>query len=51
MAYKKINLGISFAGRTETMEQVFGKKDIAPTDMVKILWTYIKKNNLSHKPQ
>ncbi len=40
---------ISFKGRTETMEDVFGSTDLAPSEMTKKLWAYVKKNNLSGK--
>ena len=29
---------ISFSGRTETVEQVFGNKPIAPSEMTKKIW-------------
>lgn len=40
---------ITFAGRTETLEKVFGKKPIAPSDMTKKIWAFIKSNNLSNR--
>ncbi|MFH1420908.1 MAG: hypothetical protein ABIG30_02975 [Candidatus Aenigmatarchaeota archaeon] len=40
---------ISFAGRKETVEQVFGKGDIAPSQMTKKLWVFIKAKRLSKK--
>lgn len=40
---------ISFAGRSETVEQVFGKKSIAPSEMTKKIWTFVKANNLSNR--
>jgi len=40
---------IIFAGCEETMEEVFGRKPIAPSQMVKILWKYIKKWKLGGK--
>ncbi|PIN96049.1 MAG: hypothetical protein COU45_06475, partial [Nitrosopumilus sp. CG10_big_fil_rev_8_21_14_0_10_33_7] len=33
---------ISFAGRTETVEQVFGNKPIAPSEMTKKIWAFVK---------
>ena len=40
---------ISFAGRKETMEQVFGKKAIAPSEMTKALWKFVKGKRLASK--
>jgi len=40
---------IDFTGRTETVEQVFGKKPIAPSEMTKKIWNFIKSNNLSNR--
>jgi len=40
---------ISFAGRKETVEQVFGKKPIAPSEMTKKIWAFVKSNDLSNK--
>jgi hypothetical protein len=40
---------IDFTGRTETVEQVFGKKPIAPSEMTKKIWTFVKSNNLSNR--
>jgi hypothetical protein len=37
---------VRFENCPETMEQVFGKKGITPSEMTKILWRYIKKHNL-----
>lgn len=34
---------IAFEGCDETIEQVFGKKKLPPSEMTKILWKYIKK--------
>jgi len=50
MATKKPALGgnaINFGGRTETVEDVFGKKPVSPSDMTKKLWAYVKKNKLA----
>ncbi|MGB0855674.1 MAG: hypothetical protein ACPGQP_01415, partial [Nitrosopumilus sp.] len=33
---------ISFSGRTETVEQVFGNKPIAPSEMTKKIWVFVK---------
>ena len=40
---------ISFAGTKETVEQVFGKKALAPSEMTKVLWKYVKAKNLAGK--
>ena len=40
---------INFAGRKETIEQVFGKKPIPPSEMTKKIWAFVKANNLSNK--
>ena len=52
MAGKKPAFGgyaISFAGQTATLEQVFGKTPIAPSEMTKKLWAFVKSKNLSNK--
>jgi len=36
----------SFKGCDDSMEDVFGKDDLAPSEMTKVLWKYIKKNDL-----
>ena len=40
---------ISFAGRKETAEQIFGKKPIAPSEMTKKIWAFVKSKNLSNR--
>jgi len=40
---------ISFKNRKETLEQVFGKDNIPPSQMTKKLWKFIKAKRLSHK--
>lgn len=40
---------ISFKGCDDTVESVFGSGDIAPSEMTKKLWAYVKKNKLSGK--
>lgn len=40
---------ISFKGRKETLEQVFGKVPIAPSAMTKKIWAYVKKRRLGKK--
>lgn len=38
---------INFAGRTESLEQVFGKKPVTPSEMTKKIWTFVKSRRLS----
>jgi len=40
---------INFAGREETVAQVFGNKPIAPSEMTKKIWVFIKANHLSNR--
>jgi len=40
---------INFVGRKETVEQVFGKKPIAPSEMTKKIWAFVKSNSLSNR--
>ena len=40
---------INFAGRKETVEQVFGKKPIAPSEMTKKIWAFVKAECLSNR--
>ncbi len=40
---------ISFKGCDDTIEKVFGAKPIAPSEMTKKLWAYVKSNKLSTK--
>ena len=40
---------INFAGRKETLEQVFGKKPIPPSEMTKKIWAFVKENSLSNR--
>lgn len=40
---------ISFAGRTDTMEKVFGSKPIGPSEMTKKIWAYVKEHKLAGK--
>ena len=51
MAKKKAFGGytISFKGRKETLEQVFGKAPLAPSQMTKKLWSFVKKKRLAKK--
>ena len=51
-AKKKAAFGgyaINFAGRTETVEQVFGKKPVAPSEMTKKIWAFVKSKGLSNR--
>lgn len=51
MAAKKAFGGytISFKGRKETVEEVFGKAPLPPSQMTKKLWAYVKSKKLSTK--
>jgi hypothetical protein len=40
---------INFAGRKDTVEDVFGKKPITPSEMTKKIWAFVKSNGLSNK--
>jgi len=40
---------ISFKNRKETLEQVFGKDSIPPSQMTKKLWKFIKAKRLGQK--
>ena len=40
---------INFAGRKETVEQVFGNKPIPPSQMTKKIWAFVKAKSLSNK--
>ncbi len=49
---KKLPFGgyaINFAGRKETVEQVFGNKPIAPSEMTKRIWKFVKLKKLSNR--
>jgi len=49
---KKLLFGgyaINFAGRQETVEQVFGNKPIAPSEMTKKIWAFVKSKRLSNR--
>ncbi len=49
---KKIPFGgyaISFAGRKETVEHVFGNKPITPSEMIKKIWAFVKSESLSNR--
>jgi len=38
---------ISFAGREETLEDVFGTRPVTPAKMTKLLWEFIKRRKKS----
>jgi len=40
---------ISFGGRKETVEQVFGKAPVTPSAMTKKLWTFVKSKRLAKR--
>ena len=40
---------ISFKGRTETLEALFGAAAIPPSSMTKKLWEFVKKHRLATK--
>ena len=40
---------INFAGRQETAEQIFGSKPIAPSEMTKKIWAFVKSKKLSNR--
>ena len=40
---------INFKNRDDTLEQVFGKAGITPSEMTKKLWKFIKNKKLGHK--
>ncbi len=40
---------INFSGRQETLEQVFGKKPVTPSEMTKKIWVFIKSKRIASK--
>ncbi|MFB5630244.1 MAG: hypothetical protein ACE5RN_01495 [Nitrosopumilaceae archaeon] len=40
---------ISFSGRKETVEEVFGKGAITPSEMTKKIWKFVKAKRLSNR--
>lgn len=40
---------ISFSGRQETVEEVFGKGAITPSEMTKKIWKFVKAKRLSNR--
>jgi hypothetical protein len=52
MAAKKAAFGgysINFKGRQETLEEVFGKNPIGPSEMTKKIWAFVKAKKLAGK--
>jgi len=41
--------GIIFAGQKITLEQLFGKAKITPSEMTKKLWSFVKAKKLGKK--
>lgn len=40
---------IDFKGCSDTVEKVFGNKPIAPSEMTKKIWAYVKSKKLAGK--
>lgn len=40
---------VSFKGRKETVEQIFGSAPLAPSQMTKKLWAFVKSRKLSNR--
>jgi hypothetical protein len=40
---------ISFRGRTDSLESLFGAEPIGPAEMTKKLWSYVKRKGLATK--
>jgi len=40
---------ISFRGRTDSLESLFGTTPIGPAEMTKKLWSYVKRKGLGSK--
>ena len=40
---------ISFKNRDESLEQIFGKGNVTPSEMTKKLWKFIKSKRLANK--
>lgn len=52
MAAKKLAFGgytINFKGQADTVEDVFGKAPITPSEMTKKIWAYVKRKKLSNR--
>ena len=42
---------VDFKGRKESVEEVFGSKPIAPSEMTKKIWAFVKKHELGGKKE
>ncbi len=40
---------ISFKGREESLEHVFGKSPVTPSEMTKKIWAFVKSKKLASK--
>ncbi len=40
---------LSFSGRTETVEEIFGRGEVTPSEMTKKLWKFIKAKKLANR--
>jgi hypothetical protein len=40
---------ICFRGRKETLEEVFGRNDLAPSEMTKKIWAFVKAKKIAGK--
>jgi chromatin remodeling complex protein RSC6 len=40
---------IDFSGRTETLEDIFGTKDLSPAEMTAKLWAFVKAHGLRRR--
>ena len=40
---------INFKGRSETVEHVFGKTPVSPSEMTKKIWQFVKRKRLATK--
>jgi len=40
---------INFCGRHDTLEKIFGSRPIAPSQMTKKLWNYVKAKKLAQR--
>ena len=40
---------ICFKGCDDTAESIFGSKPIAPSEMTKLIWAYVKKKKIAGK--
>ena len=44
-----VGYAINFEGRKETVEQVFGSKPVAPSEMTKKIWAFVKSKKLANR--